>query len=356
LFLTTGRLDRAKEVLLAFAAMREGGLIPNCFDNGSGKAEYNTVDASLWYLIAAAAYSRAANEPLDDEILAACPEIIKAYRDGTAFGIKMDSSDGLIAAGDPSTQLTWMDARRDGVVFTPRHGKAVEINALWYAGLLEVAARLPEWYIQSARELPELAEWSGRNFVKAFWNEKGRRLYDCLTPRWAAGIIVGWNPIDEVRPNQVFAVSLPHSPLTIAQQRDVLACVREHLLTPVGLRTLAPGSRGYQPRYEGRLFERDRAYHNGTVWPWLIGPYAEAVLRVGKFSAGARAEALAVLRPLLKELTDRPGDQPGPIGQLAEVYDADEPRRPQGCPAQAWSVAEVLRVYVMAMEPAACPT
>lgn len=348
LLLTTGRHERARETLEAFAAMRESGLIPNCFDNGSGQPEYNTVDASLWYLIAACAYVRAVGEPLDGEILAACLEIIKAYRDGTGFGIRMDPADGLIAAGDESTQLTWMDARRDGVVFTPRHGKAVEINALWYAGLLEVASCLPEWYIQSARELPELAEWCGRSFVKAFWNARDHRLHDCLTPRRAAGIIVGWDPVDEIRSNQVFAVSLPHSPLDIAKQRDVLACVRQHLLTPVGLRTLAPGSRGYQPRYEGDLFARDRAYHNGTVWPWLIGPYAEGVLRVGKFSPEARAEALAALAPLLQELTRR-GDSPGPILQLAEIYDADEPRRPQGCPAQAWSVAEVLRVYAMAM-------
>ncbi len=349
LLITPGRTREAERVLLTFAAMREGGLIPNCFDNGSGKPEYNTVDASLWYLIAACAHARAQGQPLDGEILAACLDIIKAYRDGTAFGIRMDPADGLIAAGDHTTQLTWMDARRDGVVFTPRHGKAVEINALWYAGLLEVASCLPEWYIQSARELPELAEWAGRNFVKSFWNAPARRLYDHLVPRWAAGIIVGWDPVDEIRPNQVFAVSLPHSPLPIAHQRDVLACVKQHLLTPFGLRTLAPGSPGYQPRYEGNLFERDRAYHNGTVWPWLIGPYAEAVQRLGKFSQEARAEALGVLRPLLDELT-RERDTPGPIAQLAEIYDAEPPHRPQGCPAQAWSIAEVLRVYALAME------
>ncbi|MBS0197504.1 MAG: glycogen debranching enzyme family protein [Planctomycetes bacterium] len=346
LMLTTGRLDEARRTLEAFAELREGGLIPNCFDNGSGSPEYNTADASLWYLIAAADYARAANEKIDGLILGACLDIIKAYRDGTAFGIGMDPSDGLITAGTPGTQLTWMDAKRDGVVFTPRHGKPVELSALWYAGLLEVASLLPEWYLDSARQLPELAKWVGRNFASAFWNEKGRCLYDCLTPRIADGVVVAWEPQADIRPNQIFAVSLPHSPLSKDQRRGVLECVRKNLLTPMGLRTLAPGTCGYCSRYEGSLFERDRAYHNGTVWPWLLGAYAEAFMRHSEFNAPSRDEARDVLEPLARELLGV-RDSAGPILQLAEIYDADEPRRPQGCPAQAWSVAELLRVLVM---------
>lgn len=335
-------------VLEAFAELREGGLIPNCFDNGTARPEYNTVDASLWYLIAATDFARAAGERLDGVILAACLDIVKAYRDGTGFGIRMDPSDGLIMAGDAGTQLTWMDARRDGVVFTPRHGKPVEISALWYAGLLEVAGLLPEWYIDSARQLPELADWVGRSFARAFWNAESGCLYDCLTPRYADGSLMGWDPCADVRPNQIFAVSLSRSALSPDQQRRVVAKVEEQLLTTVGLRTLSPGHPMYQSRYEGNLFERDRAYHNGTVWPWLLGPFAEAMMRSQGFSPASRSRAIELLRPLLRELAG-PRDTPGPILQLAEIYDAEEPRRPQGCPAQAWSVGELLRVLKLAV-------
>jgi predicted glycogen debranching enzyme len=262
---------------------------------------------------------------------------VEAYANGTDFGIHAEP-DGLISAGDPSTQLTWMDARRDGVVFTPRYGKAVEINALWCSGL----ARLAEALGPRGKPFAERAKAAAESFNRAFWNERAKCLYDVITPAGGA-----WVPSEEVRPNQVFAASLPHSPLNAERRRAVLAHVRERLLTPVGLRTLDAAAPGYRARYEGRLFDRDAAYHNGTVWPWLLGAYAEGLMRVGDFSKESKAEAVGVLRPLVDELLGR-GTQEAPVLTIAEVYDGDEPRRAQGCIAQAWSVAETLRVMSLA--------
>jgi len=357
LFLTTGRFAEAREALEAFAALRRRGLIPNCFDDGAGTAQYNTVDASLWYIHAACEYLRLAGDRagFNRGIRGACLEIVDAYRAGTDFGIRMDPSDGLIAAGDSSTQLTWMDAKRDGIVFTPRHGKAVEINALWYSGLLELAGAIEPDQPRTARELRQVADLAGRSFARSFWNEPDQCLFDCLTPR---GVLAGpphsspFSPVAQVRPNQLFAVSQPYSPLNVEQRRLVVRSARERLLTPFGLRTLDPRDPNFHPRYEGPLMQRDAAYHNGTVWPWLIGPYCEAVLRVGEFSADARSEVRLVLRPLIEELLQgRPGVST-PVLQLAEVYDGDNhpgaPQRPEGCMAQAWSVAEVLRLLSLA--------
>ena len=358
LLLTTGRFEEARRVLEAFANMMEDGLIPNCFDNGSGAAEYNTADASLWYLNAACELAAKLDAPLDPgatgteglgAIARACLDITSAYEHGTAFNIKMDPEDGLIAAGDAGTQLTWMDARRDGVVFTPRHGKPVELSALWYNGLRRVADALPPTQMKKQRELREIATWSGRSFVNTFWNEGANCLFDCIVPTVGANQSITWTPSADLRPNQIFAASLTCSPLDAARRAAVVATVRDHLLTPYGLRTLARSDPKYTPRYEGNLFERDRAYHNGTVWPWLIGAYAESVLRLGGFSAAAKSQARSAIQPLLDELTLGPRTAPGPIGQVAEVYDGDPPHRPNGCPAQAWSIAELLRVFVMTL-------
>jgi predicted glycogen debranching enzyme len=276
-------------------------------------------------------------------IARACLSIIDAYEHGTAFGIGMDQADGLIIAGNEGTQLTWMDAKRDGVVFTPRHGKPVELSALWHNGLRRVASLLPPAEAGRVRGMREIAEWVERSFSRAFWNGEARCLFDCLTPSVADGAVVGWTPSRQIRPNQIFAVSLLHSPLAREHRADVVSCVTRELLTPHGLRTLSRDDREYRARYEGSLFERDGAYHNGTVWPWLIGPYAEAVLRVGGFSGEARSRARAVMQPLLDIVCG--GIEPsGSVGQLCEIYDAEPPRRPEGCPAQAWSVAELLRV------------
>jgi len=342
LLLCTGRFEEALAVLRAFAAMQKNGLIPNCFDN-AGHAEYNTVDASLWYVHAACEYLRVSGDRAGFEsVCGACLAVIEAYRGGTEFDIRMDE-DGLIAAGSEGTQLTWMDARRDGVVFTPRHGKAVEINALWYSGLMELADALKGADKAKAAELRGLAERCSSSFGQ-FWNHDARCLFDVLMP-----VDGGWRPDGRVRPNQVFAVSQPYSVLYPDQKHAVLAVVKERLLTPMGLRTLDPADPGYRPRFEGPIRERDAAYHNGTVWPWLIGAYCEGVLRAGAFSAEARDEVRGVIQPLVREFCERT-TQVGPLRQLAEVYDADEKpghRRAEGCIAQAWSVAEVLRVLCL---------
>ena len=358
LLLTTGRLDEATRVMEAFAALTRRGLVPNCFDNGTGAAEYNTVDASLWYLHAAFNLHKACTEAGHSDptaegspIRRACLAIIDAYQSGTDFNIRADAKDGLIAAGETGTQLTWMDAKRDGVVFTPRHGKPVEINALWYSGLMVTADLCEKDLPRRSRELRQIAERVGKSFREQFWNDEDHCLYDVLSPR--SGAFVG---VDEIRPNQIFACSLPYSALEPERQQSVVKVVAEHLLTPRGLRTLSPTEKGYVARFEGPLFERDRAYHNGTVWPWLLGPYAEAVLRVGKFSERSRALARDAIQPLLDMISpSETSDSGGPaLGQIPEIYDADDspqrPRRPDGCFAQAWSVAECLRVLAMTMK------
>ncbi len=348
LMLTTGRFAEALAALGAMAALRKNGLIPNCFDDGSGHAEYNTADASLHFLRACCAYVRESGDRagFERELLPACREVVAAYRDGTDFSIRVDPADGLVCAGDATTQLTWMDARRDGVVFTPRHGKPVELSALWYSALMELAEVVGRPEGGEAQAYREMADLAARHFAGAFWNERAGCLFDVLTPAWGRFV-----PDARIRPNQIFAASLPHSMLSAEQRASVLECVERHLLTPVGLRTLAPGEADYRGRYEGNLFERDRAYHNGTVWPWLMGPYAEAVLRVGGFNEAARVRARAAVAPLLDRFARPMRYANEPLLQLAEVYDGDDaaewPRRADGCPAQAWSVAELLRVVVL---------
>jgi predicted glycogen debranching enzyme len=344
LLLTCGRFREAMDCLRAFGALRRRGLIPNCFDNGSGNAEYNTVDASLWFVVACCRYAVASGDiaGFDAHMRRACLDIIDAYRAGTDHHIRVDPKDGLVSAGDASTQLTWMDARRDGIVFTPRCGKPVEISALWYNALLMLAGVIEARTPRTARELTQLAELCGKNFEQAFWNQA----HACLNDVAHASVF-------EMRPNQIFAISLEHSPVAPPRRSAILEAVRHRLLVPEGLRTLAPGSPGYCPRYEGSMFERDRAYHGGTVWPWLLGAYAEGLMRVGAFSAASREQASRLLTVAASTL-DVPRDprQPaGPLGSVCEVLDADagpNGRRPEGCPMQAWSVGELLRVLALA--------
>ncbi|MBL8758663.1 MAG: glycogen debranching enzyme family protein [Phycisphaerae bacterium] len=342
LLLAPGRFEEARDVLLTFANNRRGGLIPNLFDDYTGEAHDNTVDASLWFVHAACLYRRESDDAItfQNELLPACLDVVAHYRRGTSYGIRMDEADALIMAGDASTQLTWMDAKRDGVAFTPRHGKAVEINALWYnalAWLADLATGSPE-----AADLAMLRDRVGESMRRLFWNASLGCLYDSLqSPHFGAG----WIPQAEVRPNQVFAVSLPHCALEPGQQRSVVEYVRNRLLTRRAVRTLDPADSRYRGRYRGRMFERDASYHNGTAWPWLLGPLAEAILRVGGFSPAAKAEARKVLDGILAFLDE---DCPG---QVPEVFDGDdlpaEPQHAGGCPAQAWSVAEPLRVLAM---------
>jgi predicted glycogen debranching enzyme len=344
LLLATGRHAEALEALLAFAGLQRRGLIPNCFDDGSGRAQYNTVDASPWFVHAACEYLRVTGDRAGfTAVRGACLNVIDAYRDGTDFGIRMDR-DGLITAGNERTQLTWMDARHGDVVFTARHGKAVEINALWYSGLLELAGAIEADIPKRARELRQVAELAGRGFEALFWNPARGCLFDVVMPGGADG---------RLRPNQIFAVSQPYSALSAEKRAAVVGSVRERLLTPVGLRTLEASDPGYRARFEGGMFERDGAYHNGTVWPWLIGPYCEAVLRVGRFSEAAKREVRGVLAPLLAEFGE-PRTPGGPVRQIPEVYDGepvDGVRRADACMAQAWSVGEVIRVMALVSAP-----
>lgn len=340
LLLTTRRFEEARQVLKTFADHRADGLIPNVFDDYTGEPHYNTVDASLWFVHAACAYLEASDDELsfNKDLLPACLDVIAHYRKGTRYHIGMDPADGLIYAGDNSTQLTWMDAKRDGIAFTPRPGKAVEINALWFNALAWLCDKATG--VANAAELAALRDRAGTSFRAAFWNAELGCLADHLTPDRS-----GWSQQREVRPNQVFAASLPHSPLEPAQAKAAVAYARSRLLTPHAVRTLDPADSRYKGRYRGRMFDRDAAYHNGTSWPWLLGPLAEATLRVGGFSAAARADARSILAGALRWV-----DQDCP-GHLPEVFDGDDapddPRRPGGCPAQAWSVAEVLRVLAM---------
>ena len=331
LLLSTGRHDEARAVLETFAAATKEGVVPNCFDDRTGEAMYNTADASLWYLHAACRYARAAcggSGPglLPPKVLAACLSIVEWYQRGTMHGIRVDA-DGLLAAGAEGLALTWMDAKRDGVVFTPRMGKPVELQALWYSGLLELSDTLEGSDPGLARELRQVAYRCGDTLAREFWNPARGCLFDVLTPQ---------GPDGSIRPNQIFAVSQPYSALSAEQQRCVVGVVRDRLLTPQGLRTLSSNDPGYHGRYRGPLFERDRAYHNGTVWPWLIGAYARAMRAVGRGDEG-RAAALAVASLITKD---------GGLGSIAEIYEgeplADGTRRADGCPAQAWSVAEAL--------------
>ncbi len=320
LLLCTGRFEEARQVLLTFSQHLDKGLIPNCFDDYTARPQYNTADASLWFIHAALEYLRITHDrqTWEGSLRPACMQIVEAYRRGTAGPISMDS-DGLILSGNADTQLTWMDAKRDGVVFTPRYGKAVEINAMWHralAGLDEKA----------------LAAQVAESFNRTFWSDDLGCLYDHVNDKGADRTL---------RPNQVLAVSLPDSPLPPDRQRSVMRIVREKLLTPMGLRTLPRDDPNYHGRFEGGMFQRDRAYHQGTVWPWLIGPFVEGWLRAHGFSDPARQEAREALAPLLKELARHS------IGQLHEVYDGDEPHRPGGCIAQAWSIAEVLRAMIL---------
>lgn len=328
--LSTGRFKEAKQTLLTFAAHIKDGLVPNRFDDYGGDPHYNTVDASLWFVHAATEYARLADDKKTwkDKLAKACQSILDEYAAGTHFDIAMDG-DGLINAGNEGTQLTWMDAARDGVVFTPRYGKAVEINALWYNGL-RACAELLSGKVSARYE--KMADRAKRSFNKLFWLSDRNHLADCVTPD-------GADPA--LRPNQVFAVSLPHSPLSQRRQQQVMTAVRDKLHTPMGMRTLSPDDPRYHGRYEGSLFERDAAYHQGTAWPWLTGSFIEGWLRAHKFTDKARKQAREMLRPLIDELANHS------LGSLHEVYDGDDPQRAQGCIAQAWSVAEALRAAAL---------
>jgi len=309
------------------------GLIPNRFDDRGEGAHYNSADASLWFVHAALEYRRVTGDrqAWRTALSEACRQVLAAYEEGTEGPIEMDR-DGLIRAGAPDTQLTWMDAARDGVVFTPRHGKAVEINALWHRALAGCAEAFEEDDPATSARCRDLAGRVRAAFRRTFWDGRLGHLIDHVHE---GGVDRSF------RPNQVLAVSLGHDLLEPRQCRSVMRNVGRRLLTPMGLRTLPPDDVHYRGQYAGSLFERDRAYHQGTVWAWLMGPYVEGVLRAYPDSPRAHMHGRRVIRPLLAELSRHA------LGQIHEVYDGDWPHRPDGCVAQAWSVAELLRAVVL---------
>ncbi|MBE0537531.1 MAG: glycogen debranching enzyme family protein [Phycisphaerae bacterium] len=335
LLLCTGRLKEAAAVLKTFAAAVSQGMIPNRFDDYGGEPHYNSIDASLWFVHSA--FELKGSDPFSDaavfekRLLPAIRRIIAAYDKGTRFGIHADA-DGLITGGDADTQLTWMDAKCGGIAFTPRYGKAVEVNALWYEALCNLA----EYYRRiNSPEADTFRRWAdrvGARFAELFWNEDAGCLYDCVFPDGTRDATM--------RPNQIYAVALRHSPLNDHQQKQVVAAVKRDLWTPCGLRSLCPKDPRYMGRCVGEQMQRDRAYHNGTVWSHLMGPFIDAFLRVNGNDRAAKAEAIEMLEPLLDHFTDS-----GCICSVSEIFDGDEPHTPRGCFAQAWSVAELLRTY-----------
>jgi predicted glycogen debranching enzyme len=333
LLLETGRFEEARSVLSTFAAAASEGMIPNHFDDRADSAHFNSVDASLWFIHAAFQYlAISGDEKGFGPLLETIRWIIDAYRKGTRFGIRADA-DGLITAGDPDTQLTWMDARYEGISFTPRWGKAVEINALWHNALSLVRRYYSERNPRESGRFATMERQVAESFGNVFWNAERGYLNDIVLPEGRVDA--------SLRPNQILAVSLPFAPpMNRARQRAVVDVVQYNLLTPFGLRTLEPADRSYRGRYEGPQRIRDAAYHQGTVWPWLIGPFVEAYLRVYDFSPSAKEQASGFIEPLLQHLICS-----GCLGSVSEIFDGSDPQQPHGCHAQAWSVGELFRVY-----------
>jgi predicted glycogen debranching enzyme len=335
LCLATQRFSEARDILVEWSHVVSEGMLPNLFPDGNGKPEYNSVDASLWYVIATSEVLKAPQcssllsltdrQALTSAILA----IVSGYARGTRFGIRRDT-DGLLACGEPGVQLTWMDAKVGDYVVTPRCGKPVEIQALWLNALA------------AASDLaPEFASWleSGRaSFELRFWNEASASLNDVVDVDHQPGRVDA-----SLRPNQIFAAGgLPLSLLSPERTRRVIDTVERQLLTPIGLRSLAPSDPAYVPYYQGGVWQRDTAYHQGTVWPWLMGPFVEAWLKSrGSTNAAKREAEQRFLAPLRAHLY-RAG-----IGHVSEIADAEAPHTPRGCPFQAWSVSELVRISTL---------
>jgi predicted glycogen debranching enzyme len=332
LTLTTGRTDIAKKILLAFSQYVDGGMLPNNFPDAGGRPEYNTVDAALWFFEAIRQYFAATQDSATlAKLFPVMTQMIDAHIAGTRYQIHVDEADGLLYAGEPGVQLTWMDAKVGDWVVTPRIGKPVEINALWFNALLTMAGLAPA-VKQSPELFAKLAARVKQGFAK-FWNASAGCCYDVID---APGI----GNDASLRPNQIFAVSLPQSPLTAEQQKSVVDTCARHLVTSHGLRSLAQGELAYQGHYGGNARERDGAYHQGTGWGWLLGPFVLAHLRVYE----DRAAAMSFLEPLGKQINSRG------LGTLSEICDGDAPFTPRGCIAQAWTVGEVLRAWRAAVD------
>ena len=326
LTLATGRPEIARSILRTFARFVDGGMLPNYFPDAGTAPEYNTVDATLWFFEAARQYYATTEDaPFLRDLFPVLEGIAQRHRQGTRHRIQVDPADGLLYAGEAGVQLTWMDARVGDRVITPRIGKPVEINALWYNALLTLADfatalghDAADWHAQAGQV---------RASFQRFWNAAAGCCFDVIDgPQGNES---------QVRPNQIFAVSLPQSPLTAEQQAAVVEMCAQRLLTSFGLRSLAPGESGYGGRYEGGPAERDALYHQGTAWGWLLGPFVLAWLRVH----GDGQRAFEFLAPTEHHVRS------GCVGSISEIFDGDPPFAPRGCFAQAWSVAEVLRAW-----------
>jgi predicted glycogen debranching enzyme len=332
LCLATGRLSDAREILLGWTGAVSEGMLPNRFPDIGEQPEFNAVDASLWFIIAAHEYLQAAKKsntfaPDKQALRESIEAILEGYSKGTRYGIRLDS-DGLLAAGERGVQLTWMDAKVSGWIVTQRAGKPVEIQALWLNALKIASEFSPGW--------ADVFERGLKSFRERFWNESNGCLHDVVDVNHRSG------EIDVTfRPNQILAVGgLPFCLLETEQALKVVAAVEARLWVPLGLRSLAPGETSYTPHYEGGVRERDGSYHQGTVWPWLLGPFVEAWVRVRGGSNDAKREARAkFLAPLLAHLEEQAG-----LGHISEIADAELPHTPRGCPFQAWSVGEALRL------------
>jgi predicted glycogen debranching enzyme len=327
LTLATGRAGVARQILLAFSRYVDGGMLPNNFPDAGGKPEYNTVDAALWYFESIRQYFSATQDKATlEKLFPVLAGMIDAHLQGTRYNIHVDPADGLLYAGGPGVQLTWMDAKIGDWVVTPRTGKPVEINALWI-NALEIMAEFARLLAQPGEAYEKFAAKAKKNFQR-FWNAERNSCFDVIDSP-------GIGNDAALRPNQIFAVSLPVSPLTPEQQKAVVEVCARHLLTSHGLRSLAPGEAGYAGHYGGSPRDRDAAYHQGTVWGWLLGPFALAHYRVYH----DREAALRFLEPLGRQI------YASGLGTLSEIFDGDAPFTPRGCIAQAWTVAEVLRSW-----------
>jgi predicted glycogen debranching enzyme len=333
LTLVTGRAEVAKSILLIFARYVDRGMLPNRFPDAGEAAEYNTVDATLWFFEAVRALVHYTTDYdfVRAHLYDVLADIIAWHERGTRYGIRLDA-DGLLVSGEAGVQLTWMDAKIGDWVVTPRHGKPVEIQALWYNALCVMEQLAHEFGDQATeRRYRDMAAQTCRSFNELFWNGAAGCLYDVVDGEARDG---------SIRPNQIFAVSLPHTMLSPEKAKRVVEVVERNLLTPYGLRSLAPHDPQYRGRYEGDRWRRDGAYHQGTVWAWLLGPFITAYVKVHGSTKDAREKAAQWL-PAFRAHVREAG-----LGHISEIFDGDPPHRPRGCIAQAWSAAELLRAVV----------
>jgi predicted glycogen debranching enzyme len=329
----TGQPEVAKSILLEFARHVDEGMLPNRFPDAGEAPEYNTADATLWFFEAVRALVKYTGdyEFVRANLYAVLKEIVERHERGTRYRIHV-GEDGLLFAGEAGVQLTWMDARVGGLEVTPRTGKPVEIQALWYNALCVMESLAREFGLREDRQRYDASASRARaSFDRQFWNDEAGCLYD---------VVNGDERDPSIRPNQIIAASLTHSMLSGERARRVVEVVERELLTPYGLRSLARSDARYGGRYEGGPESRDAVYHQGTVWAWLLGPFITAYVKSHGRSAESRRQSAAWLAPLCEHLKD------AGLGHVSEIFDGDAPHTPRGCVAQAWSVAEILRAAV----------